>query len=638
MERSLYITKYRNLGVKEPQRFVLNNFTSKEEIGSLVIIVGTNNSGKSNILDALERFGNRNWIRNDVTKLSLDKKDAIPQISLCCKANTPSGGEYTCRYTYGISEPFVGFPKSNGNDNIQSSTFIPNTLAALKGLVRAVDNVSVQYGYGKGQLTEITDFINRTEQSISTGSEVDTSKFREQVAVFVNNILSPGRGNQIFRNGWERFVTSGKHKSFIRMFGSGDNASELNKLEIIYDDKFGMGFIPHIIRYKDTPIKNSDLNVDCNNIASSNFFKRLFELIDYPIETVLRAYDEFAHDGNRGVLTKQQRIIGKKLSKVADDFNQLYCNVAEKYGFEINLDSNKVYFSIFNGENDCSLDIQSTGFRWFFDLYFNLLGTKTLTSGDIILMDEPATNLHVKGQRELRKFLKEFAVNNGVTIVLATHLPFLVDIDYLDELRVVEIKDGEAYIHNDFSAINLDDPDSLLPVKEALTVDSCHLYDPDKKVVFVEGITDYNYLLAFKKKLDIKDDVVFIPIKGVGDMKNADAKKRQHDISKRLIELRKHNPILLADGDAAGMSMKEVNSKNSDLTVMLLSDIDGTFKCIESLFDKEDLKKLGLVDEKDKFIKHGSTSARIKTFSDKIEFSETTLANFKKLFDTLDNM
>ncbi|MBD5131105.1 MAG: AAA family ATPase [Clostridiales bacterium] len=637
MERSLYITKYKNLGVNEPQRFVLNNFTSKDDIGNLVIIVGPNNSGKSNILDALDRFGNRNWTRNDITKLSLDKKDATPQISLCCKANK-SGGEYTCRYTHGVDEPFVAFPKNNGNGNMRSDTFVPNTLAALKGLVRAVDNVAAQYGYGKGQFSDITNFVNDTEQSIAAGNPVDTSKFSEQVSVFVNNILINGRRNQIFREGWNRFVTSGKHTSFIRMFGSGDNASELDKLGIAYDDKYGMEFMPHIIRYKDEPIKNSDLNVDCSNIAASSFFKRVFELIDYPIDTVRRAYEEFAHDGNRGVLTKQQRIICKKLSKVADDFNKLYCNKTEKYGFEINLDSNRLFFSIFNGENDCSLDIQSTGFRWFFDLYFNLLGTKTLMRGDIILMDEPATNLHVKGQKELRKFLKEFAVNNGVTIVLATHSPFLVDIDCLDELRVVEEKDGEAYIYNDFSAINLDDPDSLLPVKEALTVDSCHLYDPYKKVVFVEGITDYNYLIAFKKKLGIEDDIIFIPIKGVGDMKNADAKKKQRDISKRLIELRKHNPILLADGDAAGISMKEVNSKDSALTVMLLSDIDVTFKSIESLFDKEDLKKLGLADERGRFVKHASTSSRIKTFADKLEFSETTLANFKKLFDKLADM
>ena len=35
-----------------------------------------------------------------------------------------------------------------------------------------------------------------------------------------------------------------------------------------------------------------------------------------------------------------------------------------------------------------------------------------------MIMDEPATNLHVKGQEELRQFLKEFATKNGITFII----------------------------------------------------------------------------------------------------------------------------------------------------------------------------------------------------------------------------
>ena len=62
MERALFIEKYRNLGIEEPQRLVLNYSLKKGEMGNLVIVIGPNNSGKSNVLDALSTF---------ITKISL---------------------------------------------------------------------------------------------------------------------------------------------------------------------------------------------------------------------------------------------------------------------------------------------------------------------------------------------------------------------------------------------------------------------------------------------------------------------------------------------------------------------------------------------------------------------------------------
>ncbi|MBQ3621206.1 hypothetical protein II941_00010 [bacterium] len=62
---------------------------------------------------------------------------------------------------------------------------------------------------------------------------------------------------------------------------------------------------------------------------------------------------------------------------------------------------------------------------------------KNFVPGDIIIMDEPGTNLHVKGQEELRDFLKKFSINSGITFAIATHTPFLVDLDYLDEIRLL---------------------------------------------------------------------------------------------------------------------------------------------------------------------------------------------------------
>ena len=57
MERILQIDKYRNLGFKQKARLVLNTSLEKGKMGNLIVMVGANNSGKSNVLDALISFG-----------------------------------------------------------------------------------------------------------------------------------------------------------------------------------------------------------------------------------------------------------------------------------------------------------------------------------------------------------------------------------------------------------------------------------------------------------------------------------------------------------------------------------------------------------------------------------------------------
>ena len=150
-------------------------------------------------------------------------------------------------------------------------------------------------------------------------------------------------------------------------------------------------------------------------------------------------------------------------------------------------------------------------------------------------------------------------------------------------------------------------------------------------MVFDEGITDYNYLTAFKKLL-AKTGITFLPINGLGKTKEESIR-----ISKRLLEIRKKDPILLVDNDKAGACMKEVNKDNKDFTIISLSDADASFKAIESLFSEDDLKKFGLVDDSGKTVKHASTSTLFKNqiLKNEDEISEETKTNFAKLFDTL---
>lgn len=192
------------------------------------------------------------------------------------------------------------------------------------------------------------------------------------------------------------------------------------------------------------------------------------------------------------------------------------------------------------------LSQQSTGFQWAFNFMFGFLynvGSHFSFNHNIIyVMDEPATHLSVPARKEFRKFLKEYAHKNHVTFVLATHDPFLVDTDHLDEIRIVEKETEGSAIKNHFNyPLNNagKDSDALDKIKRSLGVGQHVFHNPQKhRIIFVEGITDYCYLSAFKLYFNkhnpqFKNNPIpftFLPISGL----KKDSKHMKETIKKTL--------------------------------------------------------------------------------------------------------
>ncbi|WRG87153.1 ATP-binding protein [Helicobacter pylori] len=131
------------------------------------------------------------------------------------------------------------------------------------------------------------------------------------------------------------------------------------------------------------------------------------------------------------------------------------------------------------------LSQQSTGFQWAFNFMFGFLynvGSNFSFNKNIIyVMDEPATPLSVPARKEFRRFLKEYAHKNHVTFVLATHDPFLVDMDHLDEIRIVEKETESSVIKNHFNyPLNnaSKDSDALDKIKRSLGVGQHVFHNP----------------------------------------------------------------------------------------------------------------------------------------------------------------
>ncbi len=290
------------------------------------------------------------------------------------------------------------------------------------------------------------------------------------------------------------------------------------------------------------------------------------------------------------------------------------------------------------------LSQQSTGFQWAFNFMFGFLynwGSHfSLNKNIIYVMDEPATHLSVPARKEFRKFLKEYAHKNHVTFVLATHDPFLVDTDHLDEIRIVEKETEGSMIKNHFNyPLNNagKDSDALDKIKRSLGVGQ-HVFQPQKhRIIFVEGITDYCYLSTFKlyfNEREFKDNPIpftFLPISGLKNNPN-DMK----ETIQKLCEL-DNNPIVLTDDDrkcdsdqnATSERFKNANEEMHDpITILQLSDCDRYFKQIEDCFSANDRKKYA----KNKRMELAMAFKTRLLYGGKDAVEKQTKRNFLKLF------
>lgn len=416
--------------------------------------------------------------------------------------------------------------------------------------------------------------------------------------------------------------------------------------------------IPRVIDYKEQRLDDDDLITEPESFEESLFFQSFCAILDADrqkwINTITQHYEKGEADAFKR--KKLVRNINEAIKKsITKRFNELYFGTDEKeiYAFEVNLEEYKIEFLLSKNDEPLKLSQQSTGFQWFFNFFFNFLHYETLTGGDIVLLDELGGNLSIPTQRDLRTFLKDFAKRNNITFVIATHTPYLTDINHLDELRIITQSDKNigAKIINSFAILDKGELDALAQIKKAFgTTSHFDMNNGDCKIIFVEGITDYNYLtkfkLLYKKEKGVELDIAFLPIDGLGEFEGGQNKltDKQKAIIKELPIVarayKEHYAVLLVDSDKAGKAFKQAveNDKenNQNLGVVTIDEILGNkFITIESLFSKNDKEKYKeILDAKD--YEGASATLASKNFKNNdTELDEETKENFYTLLEKL---
>lgn len=163
---------------------------------------------------------------------------------------------------------------------------------------------------------------------------------------------------------------------------------------------------------------------------------------------------------------------------------------------------------------------RSKGFQWFLSFYVNFtVGSKSEFKDAILLLDDPGVFLHPLGQEDLKKALEQLSESNQ--LVLATHSPFMIYRDHLERIRIVD-KESERRGTKLVEKYWVSDFDAIAPLRAALGVRLGEMPLAEKRHLIVEGYEDLLYLeamaLYFKrtKKKPIIDlsRMLILPVNG----------------------------------------------------------------------------------------------------------------------------
>jgi predicted ATP-dependent endonuclease of OLD family len=169
---------------------------------------------------------------------------------------------------------------------------------------------------------------------------------------------------------------------------------------------------------------------------------------------------------------------------------------------------------------EIELDQRSEGFQWlvsFFVVFFAEAADKHKNA--ILLLDEPGLSLHGLKQRDFRATISRLAEKNQ--LLYTTHSPFLVGPDELDLVRVVEMTDRSVGTKVR-TRVTAQDPVALLPLQEALGYDLAQSLFSQQRNLVLETLTDYWYVDAVAQLLreanivDLNEKITLLPASQAG--------------------------------------------------------------------------------------------------------------------------
>ncbi len=636
------------VGVGEIMKLIsyrIKHYKSIDDSGDCIlasdvtVLAGKNEAGKTNLLEALEKFNHGAAYNFEKTDYSLDGGGVEPEV--------------TCKFV--VTEvDLEQFKERLKLDNIPN----PKQLAKIPIIItKKADN---QY-YFESPSGSITDFIDSQENK-PTEVQTQLTELKEALKkdVEVDNITLAFIAEDKPFNAENITELSNQVGQILPPLSPEKQTlykDYLTKIQAKFNE--AQQATKEIVNRKELLIKSLPKMILFNSFDQEELLPYEPTLEEAQKNKAVKNYCTIAGLNLQEVIdTKdtqlRRKLIGDKAVIIQGDFGEYWKQ--DEINLFVSSSSDGLLFGIKERGKTYEFKIQqrSKGLQWFLSFYL-LVKAEASTKQNVILIDEPGLYVHAKAQWDILRVLSD--LSKGNQIIFSTHSPYLIDPTRLDRIRLViknlEHKKNKRVVKEqgskvyELSSIPTADKDTLTPIITAIGLDiTKQLSFASEHNVVLEGISDYNFLRGFieslpKTKKSKYEKIHLIPCKGADNVPTIISLLLGFGFSFRA----------LLDNDEKGREVATILKDKfllEDEEIVFVSNNGNC--CIEDVFDGKDFNKYVLKkDENDKLnelnsvkIPDSKKAIASREFlnlvrNKKVNLSKITKDNFTKLLNQLIN-
>lgn len=471
------ISQYKSLGRDVKIRFLSNQ----------IVLVGRNEAGKSNVLEALSRLRIFEDIGGEVLPLAhanrtlnvdsievaidldfnaedvaaLDGVGVVPDDERSCKLIIKRDAHGLCQT---LGTMFAGIIKRD----VEISTLRPH----VQGLI--------------GFIKKLNWSGNADERICRFGLEnfekCYVPNFRNAVAGWcVSNVL-PHVSDKAARESYN---------------------STLNKLTVRLEALYAefRKIVPRFFRFYDEFELHSSYQLDEIKNPRNHNGNNLMGLDRY-LGAIRLKRDDVIYaltNTNLSLRKGRQSQFFLKTERIMNEFNESYLKGSANVRIMPSFDGDMLSFAVVSDglEDTVLMGERSAGLRWYLNAFFELKKANVVRNY-VLLIDEPAIHMHVNAQREVLNLFNSLATGSRY-LLYTTHSPYMIDANHMENVKAVIKENGVANIvdiHRSCGSVGAQD--SWTPVCEALGVSLRYNVGPcsSKLNLICEGPSDACYVSA----------------------------------------------------------------------------------------------------------------------------------------------
>jgi predicted ATP-dependent endonuclease of OLD family len=608
-------------------RFRVINFRSIKDSGwidteTLTCLVGTNESGKTNLLVGL-------WKLNPANDEPIDPLIDYPRKKYVDYRGT-EGKEIFIQADFKLDD-------SIAEDLAEKLGFHKSLLKEIR--ISRRYNGTYLYEFPSSQLEKLpaSEIIELLSKVIITLNESDLIGKEDEETIksinkFLNDLLNETRKKSelnksdiyALEDKLDNYLLDNyKRKININSFFTDNVKPTIRKLQGVFEkngitcttecEKIIKKAIPSFVFYSDYGNLDSEIYLPhvIQNMARTDLgekerakarsLKVLFEFVSLQPKEILELGQETPQNVNAQTIEserekkkKREILLQSASNKLTDEFRGWWKQGNYRFRFQADGNHFRIWVSDDLRTEEVELEGRSRGLQWFFSFFLVfLVESKDSHSNCILLLDEPGLSLHPLAQYDLITFFE--SLSNENQLLYTTHSPFLVNPNNLGNVKALYIgDDGSSIVSSNLRGNEKVAAKSIYPIHAAIGLTISDTLLLGCIPLLVEGPSDQIYLqliknlLISRSKYNIGKEVVFIPTGGV---------KGMSPVIKILLGRENELPPVIIDTDTAGKlkikQLKEGLYKQEPDKIIPVSDAlgEGEYE-IEDLFPGNDLARV----------------------------------------------